>query len=67
MGALFDEYLRDQRIMRRAQISIVEREIEKHLRPRFGVTDAYTLDPIQIDRYKEDRFKQGGSGTYHQP
>jgi hypothetical protein len=58
MNTLFDFYLRDQRIMQRKQASIVEQKIEKHLRPRFGSIDVYELNPVQIDRYKEDRLRQ---------
>jgi integrase len=55
MSQLFDEYLADHRRKGLAETSIVERKVEKYLRPRLGHYDARTFGKVEMNRYIDER------------
>jgi integrase len=64
MGRLFDDYLADHIAHGMAETPIVEKKLDKHLRPRFGTTDAGTFGKREIKTYIAERKKEGAkNGT----
>lgn len=67
MNHLFDLYLVDHRKKNRAETPIVERKIDKYLRPRIGRLDAKKFGKDELDRYLDSRLRDVHEKTKRPP
>lgn len=57
MGEVLDLYLLDHRKNDRVETAIVQKKIEKYIRPRIGHLDAQSFNTEQLDLYVDSRRK----------